>query len=84
MLTLELGLEQELQGVFLVERTSIAYRNGALDDHHGIGVDTKHKVDDVLDVMSIKEVLDWVIICWRCDDDEICILVCLFTIKSSR
>ena len=54
-----------------------------LDDHNCIGVDTKHQVDDVLDVVGVEEVLHRVIIRRGCDDDKVCILVCLTTIESS-
>ena len=75
VLALEVGIEEELQGVALVERAGVTHGDGALDDHHGVGVDAEDEVDDVLDVVGVEEVFDGVVVCRRGDDDEVGIAV---------
>ena len=91
---IEAAMEKELRGekkieflhsfcrILDVEVSGVAYGDGALDDHHCIGIHLQYKVNHILDMMSIEEVLDRVIVCRGCNDDEICILVCLTTIQS--
>ena len=71
----EFGLEEELQGVLLVERTGVAHGDGALDDHHGLGVDLQHEVDDFFHVRGVEVVLHRVVVGGCGDDDEVGIAV---------
>ena len=74
-LVFELGLEQELQGVFLIQAAGVAHGDGALDDHHGIGVDFQDEVDDVFYVVGVEEVLDGVVVGGGGDDHEVGVAV---------
>ena len=74
-LVFELGLEQELQGVFLIQAAGVAYRYGTLDDHHGIGIDFQDEVDDVFYVVGVEEILDGVVVGGGGDDHEVGVAV---------
>ena len=54
---------------------AIAYGNSALDNHDCRGIDTEHKVDDILNVMGIEEILLRIVIGGRCYDHKIGILI---------
>ena len=75
VLALEVGIEEELEGILLVERAGVTHGDGALDDHHGVGVDAEDQVNDILDVVGVEEVFDGVVVCRRGDDDEVGIAV---------
>ena len=81
MLAFQLGLQQELQGVFLVKRTGVADRNGTFDYHNRIGIYLQHQIDDFLDVVGVKEILGGVIVGRCSDDDVVCILISRFPVK---
>ena len=82
----EFGREQQPQvtAIFLVKAFAIANGDGALDDHHGIGVDIPHEVYDVLYVVGIEEILFRIIVRRCCNDYEICTLVGTCPIECSR
>ena len=74
-LSFEGWIGQELQGVLDVQASAIAHRDGALDDHHSIGIDTEHEVDDILDMVGVEEVLLGVIVRGGRNDDKVGILI---------
>lgn len=58
----------------------VAYGDGRLDDHDGIGVDAHDKLDDFLYMRRIEEILHTVII-GRCgNDDEVSLPIGLLAI----
>ncbi len=73
----ELGGEEEIElldafaGVFEVEAAGVAYGDGALDDHHGLGVDFKYEVDDFFYVGGVEVVLHRVVVGGGSDDHEV-------------
>ncbi len=73
----ELGREEQVQllhaalGVLQVEAARIAYGDGGLDDHDGIGIDLEHQVDDLLDMAGVKIVLYGVVVGRGGDDHEV-------------
>ena len=75
MLAFEGGIGHELEGILDVEGTGVAYGDGALDDHDGVGVDAQDEVDDVLDVVGVEEVLDGIVVGGGGDDDEVGVAV---------
>ena len=91
----ELGSEDDLRGddlegavgetlaiaVFLTDTGGVAHGDCALDDHHSIGVHGEHEVDNILDMVSIEEVLDGIVVCGGCNDHEVCVLVGSLAIK---
>ena len=58
-----------------IQMAAIAYGNSALDNHDCRGIDTEHKVDDILNVMGIEEILLRIVIGGRCYDHKIGILI---------
>ncbi len=67
--------------VLLTHTDGITDRDGALDDHHSIGVDTEDEVDDILDMMGVEEVLDGVVVGGGCDDNKVGILICCLAVE---
>ena len=70
--------------VLLTHTGCVAHGDGALDDHHSIGVDTEDEVDDVLDMMGVEEVLDGVVVGGGSDDNKVRILICCLAIEGCR
>ena len=86
-LTKELGREEEVElfdsllGVLEVQTATVTHGDGALDDHHGIGVDREDQVDDILDVMGVEEVPQGVVVGGCSYDNIVGILVGRSTIE---
>ena len=59
----------------LADRAGVADRDGALDHHHGVGVDLQHQLDDLLHVGGVEEVLLGIVVGGRGDDDEVGVAV---------
>ena len=73
----ELGGEEEvkllhaLARVAEVEAAGVAHGDGRFDDHHGVGVDGQHEVDDFLDVGGVEVVLHGVVVGGGGDHHEV-------------
>ena len=65
----------ELQGIAHIEVAAITHRDGTLDDHHGIGVDRNHQVDDILNEMGVEEILYRIVVGGNGNDDEVGIAI---------
>ena len=78
----ELGEEQQVELLdalcrrFHVKAAAIAHRDGGLDDHDGIRVDTEDKVDDILDAVCVEEILYRVVVCRRGYHHKVSVFVC--------
>ncbi len=73
----------EFLSILNVERAGVAHGDGALDDHHSVGVHLQHGIDDGLDSRSIEEILLTVIVGGSGDDDELGITVAGFLVEGS-
>ena len=71
----------ELLCVLDVQAAAVAYGDGTLDDHSGLWVYLENKVDDVLDVVGVEEVLLWVVVGGGGNDNEVGIAVCLSAVE---
>ena len=80
-------LPEELRGednivgmVFLTHMRRVAYRDGRLDDHDGIGVDAHDEFDHLFYMRRVEEVLHAVVV-GRCgNDDEVSLTISLLAI----
>ena len=61
--------------VFHIEAAGIAYGDGALDDHHGVGVHLQHQVNNLFHVRGVEEVLGAIVVGRRSDNHEVGITV---------
>ena len=84
-----LGLAKEFRAendvvdvIFCPDRVGIADRNGGLDDHQNVGVDSQSLLDRVLHCRCVKKVMHIIVIGRRCDDDELRGTVCGSLIRS--
>ena len=73
----ELGREEQTQvgTVALVDTLAVAHGDGALDDHHGLRIDTQHEVNDVFNVVGIEEIALRVVVSGRSDNHEVGIAI---------
>ena len=71
----------ELLGIFYIQTAAVAYGDGALYYHCCLWVYLKNKVDDVLDVVGVEEVLLRVVVGGCCNDNEVGIAVCLAPVE---
>ena len=77
----ELGAEQEIKLlhalllVFEVEAAGVAHRDGALDDHHCVGIDLENRIDDSLHGRGVEEVLLGVVVGGGSDDHKLGIAI---------
>ena len=88
-LTKELRREEQVEflhpllGIFQIETSGIAHRDGTLDHHHRIRVHLQYQVNDLLHVRSIKVILHRVVVGRSSNHHEVCILVSRLTIQGS-
>ena len=86
----ELGGEEEVEllhalaRVAEVEAAGVAHGDGRFDDHHGVGVDGQHEVDDFLDVGGVEVVLHGVVVGGGGDHDEVGVGIGRFAVESSN
>ena len=71
----------ELLGIFYIQTAAVTYGDGALYYHCCLWVYLKNKVDDVLDVVGVEEVLLRVVVGGGCNDYEVGIAVCLAPVE---
>ena len=71
----------ELLGILYIEASAVAYRDGALNDHRCIGVRLEYQVNDIFDVVCVKEILLRVVIGGRRNDNEFRIAVCACAVQ---
>ena len=70
--TQELRTKQQFGGgVLLPEGGGVAHGDGALDDHHGGGVDLQDQLDHLLHMGSVEEVPHRIVVRRRGDHDEV-------------
>ena len=70
----ELGAEEQPGGgVLLPEGGGVAHGDGALDDHHGGGINLQDQPDDLLHVRGVEEVPHRIVVRRRGDHDEVSI-----------
>ena len=62
-------------GELLADAAGVAHGHGALDHHHGVGIDLEHEVDDLLHVGGVEEILLRVVVRRGRNDHEISVLV---------
>ena len=73
----ELGREEEVEllhalaRVAEIEAAGVAHGDGRFDDHHGVGVDGQHEVDDFLDMGGVEVVLHGVVVGRGGDHDKV-------------
>ena len=83
----ELGREEEVElfhalaRIAEVEAAGVAHGDGRFDDHHGVGVDGQHEVDDFLDVGGVEVVLHRVVVGRGGDHDEVGVGIGRFAIE---
>ena len=83
----ELGGEEEVEllhapaRIAEVEATGVAHGDGRFDDHHGVGVDGQHEVDDFLDVGGVEVVLHRVVVGRGGDYDEVGVGIGRFAVE---
>ena len=68
--------------IFCPDRVGIADRNGGLDDHQNVGVDSQGLLDRVLHCRCVKKVMHIIVIGRRCDDDKLRGTICGSLIRS--
>lgn len=61
--------------VFLSDILRIAHRNRALDHHDGVWIHLHHQFDDFLNMGRVEVIFYRVVICWSCNDDEVCVFI---------
>ena len=74
---------KELLVVLDIEAAGVAYRDGTLDDHHGVGVHLQHGVDDGFNGRGVEEVLLAVVVGRGGDDHELGIAVAGLLVEGS-
>jgi len=83
----ELGGEEEVEllhalaRIAEVEAAGVAHGDGRFDDHHGVGVDGQHEVDDFLDVGGVEVVLHGVVVGGGGDHDEVGVGIGRFAVE---
>ena len=83
----ELGGEEEVEllhalaRVAEVEAAGVAHGDGRFDDHHGMGVDGQHEVDDFLDVGGVEVVLHRVVVGGGGDHHEVGVGIGRFAVE---
>ena len=86
-LTQELGRKEQVEllhalvSVFHVEVAGVAHGDGALNDHHCVGVHLQHRVDDGLHGTGVEEVLLGIVVGGSGDDDKLGVLITSFLVK---
>ena len=77
----EFGSEDDvLAARLLADAFGVAYRNGALDDHDGIGIHLHHQADDFFYVRGVEVVFHRIIVGWCSNHYEVGILIGFFSI----
>ena len=85
----ELGAEKKVKLldalllVFHIEAAGVTHGDGALDDHHGIGVDLQHGINNGLHGRGVEEILLAVIVGGGSDDHELGIAVTGLLVEGS-
>ena len=83
----ELGREEEVEllhalaRVAEVEAARVAHGDGRFDDHHGVGVDGQHEVDDFLDMGGVEVVLHGVVVGRGSDHHEVGVGIGRFAVE---
>ena len=83
----ELGGEEEIEllhaltRIAEVEAAGVAHGDGRFDDHHGVGVDGQHEVDDFLDVGGVEVVLHRVVVGGGGDHHEVGVGIGRFAVE---
>ena len=81
MLTFQFWFQLKQLGIFLIKRPCITNRNSALDNHNGIRVHLQHQVYYILNMMSIEEILDRIVVGGSSYDNKVRILIGCFPVK---
>ena len=83
----ELGREEEVEllhalaRITEVEAAGVAHGDGRFDDHHGVGVDGQHEVDDFLDMGGVEVVLHRVVVGGGGDHHEVGVGIGRFAVE---